>query len=296
MNPSLDPPGSPSGRARWIPIATWGLLVLIAVATAFDAWRDIAQIATTDEEQSHVVLVPVVALWMAWARRARLRNFRPQGTLAGPAVIAVGWAMSAYGYYNATQALWHLGAVLMLAGAIVTGIGANALLRFFPAFAVLAFLVPIPGMLRQTISGPMQTSAAYATQIILETFGVPIERSTNLLTINGQDVAVAEACNGMRMVLALVLVSYTFAFSMPFRSAARILILAGSPIAALACNIIRLIPTVLLYGYATKPTADAWHDIAGWLMLPFAFFLLLGITAALRWALIPVTRFTLAYQ
>jgi exosortase/archaeosortase family protein len=131
---------------------------------------------------------------------------------------------------------------------------------------------------------------------VLETFGVPIERSMNLLTINGQDVAVAEACNGMRMVLALILVSYAFAFSIPLRWYARTLVLVMSPVAALGCNVIRLLPTVVLYGYADESLADSFHDISGWLMVPLAFCALLGLFALLRWALIPVTRFTLAYQ
>jgi uncharacterized membrane protein YqjE len=53
---------------------------------------------------------------------------------------------------------------------------------------------------------------------------------------------------------------------------------------------------VLLYGYAEEETADLFHDLAGWAMLPVAFLLLMGITKALRWALVPTYRFTLAYQ
>jgi exosortase len=149
---------------------------------------------------------------------------------------------------------------------------------------------------RQAISGPLQTASAWATQIVLETFGVPLERSMNLLTLNGHDIAVAEACNGMRMVLALILVSFAFAFSMPLKMYARVLVLLASPLAALLCNIIRLVPTVLLYGYASKSTADAFHDISGWLMVPLAFAVLLGVTAVMRWAMIPVAKFNLAYQ
>jgi exosortase len=211
-------------------------------------------------------------------------------------IMLAGWGLSFIGYYSAFQSLWHGGAVVALAGALVSGLGANAMLRFFPAFAVLVFIVPVPGTIRHALSGPMQTSAAAATQAVLETVGVPIERSTNLLTINGHDVAVAEACNGMRMVLALILVSYAFAFSLPLRGWVRVLILLTSPLAAILCNIIRLVPTVLLYGYAPQDVADRFHDASGWLMLPIAFMLLLGLTSLLRWALVPVTRFTLAYQ
>jgi exosortase len=277
-------------------LGLWVALLVATLAATREIWIDIFSIASVDEEQSHILLVLIVAPWMAWVRRSRLRKLQPTGTLFGPVIMALGWAMSYFGFYYSTQSAWHAGAVVCLVGVLVAGFGINTLLRLFPAFAVLVFLIPVPGTLRQMISGPLQTVTASATQIVLETFGVPIERSTNLLSINGHDVAVAEACNGMRMVLALVLVSYAFAFSMPLKNYARALVLIGSPIAALLCNVIRLVPTVLLYGYAPQSWADMFHDVSGWLMVPVAFGVLLALSSVLRWALIPVTRFTLAYQ
>ncbi len=277
-------------------LALWAVLILAVIWLTRDTWADIISFATTDEEQSHILLVPIVAGWMAWIRRQRLRRLRPSGTLVGPATILVGWGMSYIGFYHAVQSSWHAGAIVMLIGALITGLGLNTLFKLFPAFAVLVFAVPMPGTLRHLVAGPLQTASAAVTQVVLETFGVPIERSMNLLTINGHDVAVAEACNGMRMVLALVLVSYAFAFSIPLRWYARSLVLVLSPLAALGCNVVRLLPTVVLYGYADESVANAFHDVSGWLMVPLAFCLLLGIFAMLRWALIPVTRFTLAYQ
>lgn len=286
----------PPSTAEWALWAAWAVVVVLVVVAMREAWLDMYKIASKDEEQSHIFLVPIVAVWMAWVRRGRLRFFTPHWTAAGAVIMLVGWVMSRVGYFNAVQSMWHLGAVVAFVGALVAGLGMNFLLLFLPAIAVLAFLVPVPGIVRQQISGPLQTASAAATAAILETFGVPIERSTNLLSLNDHNIAVAEACNGMRMVLALLLVSYAFAFGLPLRPAARFVVLLVSPVAALVCNIIRLVPTVLLYGYASQGFADSFHDISGWLMVPLAFFILLGTTSVLRWALIPVTRFNLAYQ
>lgn len=277
-------------------LGLWVLLLAAVIWLTRDAWADIIGIAVSDEEQSHILLVPIVAGWMAWIRRLRLRHLRPSGTLVGPATILIGWAMSYIGFYYAVQSAWHAGAIVMLVGGLITGLGLNTLFKLFPAFAVLVFAVPVPGSIRHMIAGPLQTASAAVTQVILETFGAPIERTGNLLTINGHEVAVAEACNGMRMVLALVLVSYAFAFSIPLRWYARAMVLIMSPLAALGCNVFRLLPTVVLYGYADEGVANSFHDVSGWLMVPLAFCALLGLFALLRWALIPVTRFTLAYQ
>ncbi len=269
---------------------------LIGLWATRAAWADIYFIASVDEEASHIFLVPVVAAWMIWVRRSRLRYCPPAGTFVGPPLVAAGWLMSVYGYNHAMQALWHAGAVTVVLGCVFSVLGKNILFRFIPAIAVLAFLVPVPGTIRQGIAWPLQTATAQVTHALLETLGVPIELNGNTLMINGQSVAVAEACNGMRMVFALVMVSYAFAFSMPLRNSVRAVVLLASPLAAMVCNIIRLIPTVWFYGYASKGFATKFHDISGWIMLPVAFFMLLGIIRALRWALVPVARFNLAYQ
>lgn len=283
------------GWSNWH-VVTALALGFSAVALTWEAWADIVRIALADEEQSHVILVPVVAVWMIGVRAVRMRNCPPRSGWIGTMIVGVGWLLSWVGYNNAIQSFWHGGAVLILIGSVLSVLGIGVLSKFLPAFVVLLLLVPIPGLIRQAISLPLQEWTAITTQAILETVAVPVERSGNLLVINGVEVAVAEACNGMRMVFALVLVSYAFAYGLPLRDWARFLVLISSPIAAMVCNVLRLIPTVLLYGYASADTAKLFHDLSGWLMLPLAFVLLLGVLRAVRWALIPVNRFTLAYQ
>jgi exosortase/archaeosortase family protein len=65
---------------------------------------------------------------------------------------------------------------------------------------------------------------------------------------------------------------------------------------AIACNVIRLVPTIYLFGELPLSWAEKVHDVSGWMMLPIAFMLLYGTIALLRWALLPVASFTLAYD
>ncbi len=282
----------------WTPWHVFGAIAmsLVGVIATWPSWLDIFTLAARDEEASHIFLVPIVAVWMAWVRQARIRYCAPRGQFVGPIIVALGWALYAYGYNRGIQSAWHAGAVTVVLGCALSVLGKNVLIRFLPAFAVLAFLIPVPGSIRQQISNPLQTATAAGTQAMLETLGVAVERSGNVLSINHVAVAVAEACNGLRMVFALILVSYAFAFSLPLRVSVRIIVLLASPLAAIGCNIARLMPTVWLYGYASDTVADLFHDISGWLMLPIAFLLLLGIVRTLRWALIPVAKFNLAYH
>jgi exosortase/archaeosortase family protein len=91
-----------------------------------------------------------------------------------------------------------------------------------------------------------------------------------------------------------VLVSYGFAFGEPLRNYARGMIVAASPLSAILCNVIRMVPTLWLYGYGSRPLADAFHNVSGWVMLAVAFMMLMGIIRVLRWAYLPVAHYTLA--
>lgn len=283
---------------RWTKWHVIGAITMTAlgVCATFDAWEDIHRIAAVDEEYSHIFLVPLVAAWMVWVRRMRFRHSKPSGTIVGPIVVAIGWIAGAYGFQHALQSLWHAGAVLVVLGCILSVLGKNVLFRFFPAIAVLVFLIPLPPMIRQKIAIPLQGFTAQISQTMLAVAGVDSQVSGNVLSINGTDVTIAEACNGLRMVFPLILVSYAFSFSLPLRNAVRLLVLLLSPLAAIICNVVRIIPTVWLYGNASNAVAERFHDYAGWIMLPIAFAMLYAVISLLRWSMLPVTRYTLACQ
>src|SRR5688572_22516468 len=254
---------------KWHAVAAVGM-ACVGVAATYDAWADIAQIAWKDLEYSHVFLVPLVAAWMVWVRRMRIRHCKPIGTFLGPLIAGAGWIISSYGYYHGHQSLFHGGSVLVVVGCLV------------------------PVRIRQDIAVPLQTWTAQISTALFESFGVAADRSANMLIVNGKEVTIVEQCNGVRGVFALLLVSYAFGFGLPLRNSVRFFILLLSPVVTIGCNVLRILPTAWFYGYASKGFADEFHWWAGWAMVPVAFIILLGIINVLRWAMLPVMRYTLA--
>ena len=303
-------------REVWTRYHLIGAIVMtgLGLVVTREAWIDIANIMGRDEEASHIFLVPIVFAWLLWVRRERFGYCQPVGQAMGPVLVALGWAVSLIGYHNAVQSFWHGGAIVMTVGCVVSVVGREVVWRFLPAFAVLVFLVPVPGVLRQEISQPLQSGVASITAGVLKMLSVPAYQVGNTVHVNGKPVNIVEACNGMRMVFALVMVSYAFAFGTPLRAGVRAIILVASPLLAMACNIIRLIPTAWIYGYYDIPyeesfmsrimpldaegvsVGEVFHDATGWGMLFVAFMLLMGIVRVLRWALVPVERYNLAYN
>ena len=251
---------------------------------------------TRDQEQTYILLVPFVAAWLLWLRRSRFRYLRFRPSLVGPAAVILGSLMSWWGFKSGTQIAWHAGAGLVLVGIVLSMTGLEPLRQFASVFFALALVLPVPGVLRQAVALPLQTMATTVTHSVLELCGVTAMRLGNVLVINGQEIAVGEACNGLRMVFAFTLVVYAFAFSVPLKLHTRAMLLALSPVAALVCNVIRLVPTSLFYGYGTAVGAEWFHALTGWLMLPVALVILLRLLRLLKWLELPVTQFRLANQ
>lgn len=257
----------------------------VAVATGFaaaagivmgDAWQEIFRVGFVNEELSYVLMAPVMIAWIAFARRERLRQCRLRGGWIGIGVVAVGWMIYWHGYFT-DPVLWRVGAVVTAVGAFAAAVGRDVLLKFAPAFAAAVFLIPVSPNGRYRIAVPLQNAAAQATQSVCDILGLPVDRAGSMLTVNGVDVAVAEACNGMRMILTLFLVCYVVAFSLRLHPLVRFLILAASPLIAIVANVVRLVPTIWLFGYASADTARTFHDVSGWVMTVVSFGVLMGL-------------------
>lgn len=264
-----------------------GLLVLAVMAT-WPTWEEIFSLAMRSAEHSHILLVLPITAWLVWLRRERFRRVAPVWSWAGVAMVVGGLAAQRVGSAGAWDVGRHAGALLAVVGAAVTVLGVRTVLQFKPAAACLLFLVPVPGRIRQQIALPLQEVSARVSQFVLEIGGVEVQRMGNVLHINGADVAIAEACNGMRMVAALALIAFAFAFSVPMRNSVRLGLLALSPLVAIVVNVVRLVPTVLMYGYTRPDTAQLFHDVSGWVVLVLALGLLWLMLAALRWAEVPI--------
>lgn len=275
-------------------IAMAVLLGVFAVVAARSAWFDLYRIALNDEESSQVILAPFLAAWLFWCRRGRVRSLVRRRVWLGPVIVGLGAVAHVVGNLAFIETAWYSGAILMLVGVAVTAFGAGVLTRFAPAFFVLLFLIPVPGMIRLQIAGPLQTATAGAVQNFFVLTGMDVTRSGNLLYVNGNPVTVAEACNGMRMTFALILVTFTYVFSTPMQLWVRVCLVVLSPAIAIMCNVVRLIPTLLAYGYMQEHWADFIHDWGGWVMLGIALMVLMGVINLLRWLDLPIYAYSRA--
>jgi len=142
----------------------------------------------------------------------------------------------------------------------------------------LFLCVPLPGRIHNVISGPLQNYATIGAVFVLELFGVTVVREGNVITLNHDTpLAVAEACSGLRMLTAFVVVAATFAFLIKRPRWQKGALMVSSIPVAIVCNLARLVVTAILYLQTDNETAERFfHDGAGLMMMPLAVIALAG--------------------
>jgi len=266
-------------RRRWV----IGLLIVAsAVSVLFWAyWFTIADLFKEwrrDDDYSVGQLVPLVALYLLWRRRRDLAECSIAPCWWGLGLILLAQAARFYGLVFLYESAQRYALVLTVIGLVVFLAGREVFRRTFWVWLFLFLMVPLPGRVHNAISGPLQTLAAKGAVFLLEVFGVVVTREGHVMMLNHSvPIAVAEACSGLRMLTAFVVVAATMAFLADrprWQKAA--LVVSSVPI-AIASNLVRLCVTAVLYLLVSSKVAEwFFHDFAGLAMMPLAILAVLA--------------------
>ena len=79
------------------------------------------------------------------------------------------------------------------------------------------------------IAEPIQVAVADITQIVYGVFGLTLERQGHALLTHGMVISLERTGSVLSVVMAFVLMSYAFAFGLPLRLSARVVVIAASP-------------------------------------------------------------------
>jgi len=263
---------APNEGLRWLPPC--GLFVL-GVASAWPVWLDMVSIGFRDEDSSHVLLSLAVAAFLLWQRRSSLlwRAGCENPNWGGLLLTALGATAAWYGTCRNVESLVCLGAVVVPTGLTVSVLPWHDTRRLLPVFGALLFVIPLPAVAKDCVSLPLQQVNSRVVGIITDALNLPVERLGSLWRMNNVEVSIDAACNGLRMFWSLLLVSYAVCFVFPIGPVCRAVILAASPVVALACNLVRLSTTIVLYALAPVDVASTFHDVSGWLMIGGGWFI-----------------------
>jgi len=267
-----------SGWMAWTPIAI-GLAALY-VPTYVSLWNTVWQ----TEEQGHGPLILAVVAWLIWQKRAWLAEGEATPRLLlGYATLLFGLLLYVVGR-SQDILLFEVGSQIpVMAGALLVVRGTAALRAlWFPLF-FFVFMIPIPGILVDSLTGPLKRHVSEIAEQVLYVAGYPIARSGVTLTIGPYQLLVADACSGLNSMYSLTALGLLYLYLMQHRSVLRNLIIGAAILpVAFGANIIRVIFLVLVtYHLGDEAGQGFLHGFSGMVLFIVALGLLFTLDAAL---------------
>ena len=256
---------------------------------------DLATVWATRADYSHGFVVPPVAAYLLWLRRDRFPTVKswpdPLGVLFFLPAVAL---YVAAGVTNmAKEGAQGLAVVLALAGVVVMFCGRWQGLRWaWPGLAFLLFALPPPNFVENSLALKLRDFATTAGTFVFQALGLPAYSEGNRILIGDTVLEVAQACGGLSMMLTFVALAAGLALYLETRHwVDRVILFASAVPIALACNVVRIVVTGLVYHAGWTKLGDfVIHDLAGWLMMPLALGLLWCVVRLIDWIAEPMDQ------
>lgn len=254
----------------------------VAVLTGVFFWsywptfEELWSIWLKSDEYSSGLLVPLLALYVLWARRRKIARSSVQPSLWGLLAFIVAQLVREFGSFFMYASAERLSLVLAIAGLALLLFGWQMLWKLGPVLLFLCLMLPLPRPVHNSVTLPLQNLATASSVFSLEMMGYPVVREGNIIRINETTIAVAEACNGLRMVTAFFVVAGLVVLLVRHSWWQKIIVLLSSLPTALLCNTVRLTLTAIAF---TALTGENWerifHDFGGYAMMPLALAVVL---------------------
>lgn len=188
------------------------IVLLISYMVLFaDTWLDMERVWRTSATYNHCYLILPISLWF-WFKhnpaghQAKLQAFSfIWFAVAGLALILVAWLL---GYATDVSLLMHVSAVVALQVLIWLLFGSARSYKHLFAIGYLLFLVPFG----DEASPFLQNITADLTVMMLHWVNIPVYREGLYLATPVGLFEVAEACSGLRFLIASLAISVLFSY------------------------------------------------------------------------------------
>jgi exosortase B len=275
--------GKPTLQAEllaWLPVML-GLAVLY-LPSLYDLFTGI----WAKDEQMHGPIVLGIACWLIYRTwpdmLAASHGERPSAW--GWLFFVIGLLLYALGR-SQDILLFEIGSVIwLLVGIALLNLGPKALkVQWFALFFML-FMVPLPGVVVDTVTMPMKMAVSYVAEHVLFWAGYPIGRNGVILQIGQYMLLVADACAGLHTLLTLEALGLLYLNIVRrdslFRNVGLAILIV--PISFTA-NVIRVMTLSLItYHFGDEAGQGFLHGFAGMVLFLTALLLIIGFDTALQ--------------
>jgi exosortase len=235
-------------------------------------------------DASYGAMVAIVALAILWRRRDAFARAAHDASdpIPGLAILFAGLFIYLAGQLGADIFLTRVSFVAVVTGAAWFLAGPRAMRVIAAPLVFLLIAVPLPALVVNAITLPLQLTASRVAEATLGAVGVPVLRDGNVLELPSSALEVAEACSGLRSIVSLAAIGVLLAWtdtSWPRRLA----IVASTLPVAIVMNGLRIAATgIAAETWGQRVASGSWHTFSGWITFVISIVVLSQLQRAMR--------------
>lgn len=236
----------------------------------------------TDSDYGHGFLVPLFSGYVLWRERKRWKETEIKPSNFGLLVMIASVVILMGGSLGAEVFTTRISLLVLLAGMILFTAGWKLLRVVSFPLAFLIFMIPIPVIIYNQITFPLQLLASRLATFWLELVHVPVLREGNVLILPNYSLEVVEACSGIRSLMTLITLALAYGYLVERRGWVRYaLVFLMVPI-AIVSNALRVMGIgILTYQFGPAAVEGFFHQFSGWII----FVAALALMFTCHWAL-----------
>jgi exosortase len=274
MTPAAE---KPVGR-NVAPLAGfWVGLGWFAILIGICYWPVLTRLVSqwySDEDMGHGFFVPIIAGYVAWQKLDAFRAEPAKTTWLGLLLVVYAGLQLWIATLGAELFLARTAIVFSIIGAVLFLGGAKRLrIMAFPLF-MLFFMVPIPAIIYNQVTFPLQLLASRVAESALMAIGIPVLREGNILELAGEKLSVVDACSGIRSLLSLSFLSLVYGYFFEEKTWLRALLFVATVPIAIIANASRVTATGIVADYRPELAHGVFHTAEGWVIFMVALVML----------------------
>ena len=232
---------------------------------------------------SHGFLIPFFVAYILWDKRTALASTPVRPSWAGLPVVLVGLFFLLVGVFGADLFFSRISFVILVCGIVWTLSGLPMLRQVRFSLFVLVLAIPLPTLIFNKITFPLQLFASRLSSMVLPMLGVPVLQDGNVIQLPTMQLEVAEACSGIRSLLSLFTLAVIYGYLLEKSPRKRVILALSSIPIAVAANVARIVGTGLCVQYWNPDKAVGFfHEFSGWLMFLVSLTLLYAVHQLLQ--------------
>jgi len=226
-------------------------------------------------DNSHGLLVPFISLYFAWDKREQLQGIILSTSLWGTVLLIASLIIYVISFAGDIAFFSRLMMVSALIGLVLFNFGKDLTRVLLFSLLFLFFMIPVPISLIERLSIPLQLFASSVSTHLIKLFSIPVYQEGNMLYFAQTQLEVAQACSGLRSIVALTMLSVIFVHISKKGAAHKMLLLVSAIPIALLANIIRVTGTgILAHFYGSVVARGFLHEFSGLVVFIFGFLVL----------------------